>query len=338
MNLAPIIRDAVNGATKEAQELGERTLMTLRKSNPGVFMLELSRLTKDEKLDELLRQSASTLLGLSAVIKVLVGTTKDSTSSPYLWDAVPPDSKTEIRNNLLSSLVSASEIAKRGASAAISRIAVVEVSRGEWQDLVRTLLNNTTNANEEFKRTSLLTIGFICEQFKQHSVKIPQPLESDILAALIQATRDPQIATKVSAYKAVQEGMGFMTNVLAQKPVRDHIVGLFVEALKARETTQIGLQGISEFIKFNFEHIEGYIKGLLEATFPFIGNNSAETIIALDLWDYIGYEYLERLNNTTRRLQNKEPGNNLLLMVHETLVPAVLSCLIVIDGDENSVR
>jgi len=100
--------------------------------------------------------------------------------------------------------VSPCEKAKRGASSAISRIATIEVPRGEWQDLIRTLLNNTTNVQEEFKRTSLMTIGFICEQFKQHSVTVPQALESDMLAALIQATHDPHPATKISALKAIR--------------------------------------------------------------------------------------------------------------------------------------
>lgn len=37
-------------------------------------------------------------------------------------------------------------------------------------------------------------------------------------------------------------------------------------------------------------------------------------------------------------MQNKEPGNNLLMLVHDALVPSVLSNLIIIDGEENGVR
>ena len=118
-------------------------------------MIELSRLAKDEKLDELVRQSSATILSVSLM-------TKDISSGHYLWDVVSIGSKAEIRNNLLSTLVSPFEKAKRGASSAISRIATLEVPRGEWQDLIRTLLENTSNINEEFKRTSLMTIGFIC--------------------------------------------------------------------------------------------------------------------------------------------------------------------------------
>lgn len=31
-------------------------------------------------------------------------------------------------------------------------------------------------------------------------------------------------------------------------------------------------------------------------------------------------------------MQNKDPGNNLLMAVQERLVPTVLGCLIIIDG------
>jgi len=106
-----------------------------------------------------------------------------------------------------------------------------------------------------------------------------------------------------------------MSNVLAQKPVRDHIMNLLIEALKARETVEVALQSISEFVKFNFEHVEPYIQALLAATFPIISTACKETVAALDLWDFIGYEYLERLNNAARRMQNKEAGANLLLSV-----------------------
>jgi importin subunit beta-1 len=185
--------------------------------------------------------------------------------------------------------VSPVEKAKRGASNAISRIATIEVPRGEWQDLIVTLLNNTTNVNEEFKRTSLMTVGFICEQFKQHSVTLPQTLESTMLATLIQATRDPQVATKLSALKAIRESLGFMSNVLAQKSVRDHIFALLLDATKERETVEVALQGISEFVKINFEHMDTYIIALFDATFPLLTIPSNITISALDIWDYIGF-------------------------------------------------
>jgi len=71
MNLAPIIHNAVLGGSAEAQEQGERALIALRQSNPDLFLVECSRLTKDEKLDELVRQSAATVLSLSLMLKVL---------------------------------------------------------------------------------------------------------------------------------------------------------------------------------------------------------------------------------------------------------------------------
>lgn len=80
-------------------------------------------------------------------------------------------------------------------------------------------------------------------------------MESNILATLIQATQDPQLATRISALKAIRESVGFMTNVLSQKSVRDHIVNLLLQAVKARETVEVALQGLSEFVKFNFEHM-----------------------------------------------------------------------------------
>lgn len=70
MNLAPIIHSAVMGGSREVQEQGERTLVALRQGNPALFLLECSQLTMDERLDELIRQSAATVLGRSFMLTV----------------------------------------------------------------------------------------------------------------------------------------------------------------------------------------------------------------------------------------------------------------------------
>lgn len=63
---------------------------------------------------------------------------------------------------------------------------------------------------------------------------------------------------------------------------------LLMGALNARETQEIALQGISEFVKFNFEYLEPYITALFEVTFPIMSTVNNSTISALDLWDSIG--------------------------------------------------
>jgi importin subunit beta-1 len=48
----------------------------------------------------------------------------------------------------------------------IAKIAIIEVPRGQWTDLIGALLSNMTNpqATSSLKKATLDTFGFICEE------------------------------------------------------------------------------------------------------------------------------------------------------------------------------
>lgn len=53
---------------------------------------------------------------------------------------------------------------KAGANV-ISSIVFVEVPRGEWSQIIDILAENTQNNQFAVKNASIITIGFICQQF-----------------------------------------------------------------------------------------------------------------------------------------------------------------------------
>jgi hypothetical protein len=182
-----------------------------------------------------------------------------------------------------------------------------------------------------------MTLGFICEQFKQNSVALSEGHCSSILATFLQCSKDPNPSIRASALTALRDSFGFIGTVMCHKPVRDHVVNLLLQTILVPDCTNLALQGLIEFSKYYFEYLNEYIVAIFEYTFPIITKDEELSILALDVWDSIGYEYLER-QSTIKRMKNKEAGENLLAKVQDRLVPAVLSRFILVDNRENQVR
>lgn len=182
-----------------------------------------------------------------------------------------------------------------------------------------------------------MTLGFICEQFKQNSVVLSEGQCGSILTVFIQFIQDPNVQIRSSALTALRDSFGFIGTVMCHKPVREHVIKLLLQAIPAPETTGLVLQALIEFSKYFFEYLGESILQIFEATFPIITTDKELSVLALDVWDSIGYEYIERQTHI-KRMKNKEAGENLLAKVQERLVPAVLSRFILVDETESNVR
>lgn len=64
-------------------------------------------------------------------------------------------------------LVDPSLIVSRASGHAIATICAIEIFRGNWIEIVTALVNNVQHENAMIRRTSVTTLGFVCEQLKQ---------------------------------------------------------------------------------------------------------------------------------------------------------------------------
>lgn len=93
------------------------------------------------------------------------------------------------------------------------------------------------------------------------------------------------------------------------------------------------LQTLSEYGKVYFNTLVDYINNIYDVTNAIIAKQDPNlSVMALDFWDTIAYEYTDRMTNQVKRMHNKDPGQNVIIIVHERLVPTVLTCLMNIDG------
>ena len=73
-----------------------------------------------------------------------------------------PQTRSDVKGAMLNSLVDPQSVIVRSGANVISHIAVIEIPRNEWLNLVDILAENTTYNDISVRKASILTIGNIC--------------------------------------------------------------------------------------------------------------------------------------------------------------------------------
>lgn len=73
-----------------------------------------------------------------------------------------PQTRSNVKGAMLNSLVDPQSVIVRSGANVISHIAVIEIPRNEWLNLVDILAENTTYNDINVRKASILTIGNIC--------------------------------------------------------------------------------------------------------------------------------------------------------------------------------
>ena len=132
--------------TKAQQEINN-----LINNNFDQFLLELSKKQADEKQTNEIRQLSATLIKNTII------------TSQNIWLNLDHNFRNEIKNNVLTTLISKDINIKKAAALCIAGICKVELSRGLWTDIFDILINASQNNDIEIKITSLITLEYIYE-------------------------------------------------------------------------------------------------------------------------------------------------------------------------------
>lgn len=68
-----------------------------------------------------------------------------SENNQWFWDSVLPDVRVQIKSMLLATLISPEVVIMRSGANVIAQIAVIEISRNEWLEIVNTLAQNAVH-------------------------------------------------------------------------------------------------------------------------------------------------------------------------------------------------
>ena len=138
-------------ANQEIRNKAQQEINNLTNNNLEQFLLELSKKQASENEPNEIRQLCAT------TIKNII---KDSEN---IWLNLDKDFRNEIKNNILSTLISKDINIKKAAALCIAGICRVELSKGLWLDVFNILINASQNSDIEIKITSLITLQYIYE-------------------------------------------------------------------------------------------------------------------------------------------------------------------------------
>lgn len=88
------------------------------------------------------------------------------------WDLVNGMRRADIKEILLNNLVSPQIVVMRAGANVIAQIAAIEITRGEWLEIINSLAENSMHESLNIRRASITTLGFICEELKSTSAII----------------------------------------------------------------------------------------------------------------------------------------------------------------------
>ena len=137
----------------------QQEINNLTNNNLSQCLLELSKKQASENEPNNIRQLCATL------IKNIIRNSENA------WLNLDQNLRNEIKNNILSTLISKDINIKKAAALCISGICKVELSKGLWNEIFDILINASQNNDIEIKITSLITLEYIFEDVSINYIK-----------------------------------------------------------------------------------------------------------------------------------------------------------------------
>ena len=146
----------------------------------------------------------------------------------------------------------------RGFSHRISRFLPhlqIELPANQWPDLINTLLNNMNQPNDNIKQSTLMALGYICEEIVKRCthlsnffwlVLFPSPTfqEPEVLktqsnsiltAVCAKGMKDPNPEIKYVACNALNNALGFASSNMEKEGERDYVMTVVCECCSSQE-------------------------------------------------------------------------------------------------------
>jgi importin subunit beta-1 len=201
-----------------------------------------------------------------------------------------PQIKSEVKGYALQTLTSDDTRAGNSAAQFIAAIAAIELPRNEWPDLMTTLVGNVGNGKDATKRSSLQTIGYICETDDSELRDALATHSNAILTAVVQGARkeEPNNEIRVAAITALGDSLEFVRTNFENEGERNYIMQVVCEATQADESRiQEGAYGcLNRIMGLYYEKMRFYMeKALFGLTIQGMKNDEEDVAkLAIEFW------------------------------------------------------
>uniref|UniRef100_A0A7S1T9Y9 Importin N-terminal domain-containing protein n=1 Tax=Compsopogon caeruleus TaxID=31354 RepID=A0A7S1T9Y9_9RHOD len=278
---------------------------------------------------------------------------KDPTTKQTLverWKAaIDPAVNARVRDKLLQTLGSSARDASHTAAQVIAKLAAIEMSGGNWPDLVGILLNNATDgaSSEKLKTSTLETMGYLCEEayLGDLDVRVLSSHSNQILTAVVsgmkhQSHSEDAVELVLAAVTALLNAIEFVKQNFERVNERDYIMLSACEVThhpdeRIRKTAFECLVKIAENY---YDKLEKYITTLFEITVKAIQSDTESVALqAIEFWSTIAEEEALILEDTRIADETGQSVDHVLnRYAHAALphlCPVIFGCLMQQDED-----
>lgn len=218
------------------------------------------------------------------------------------WMGIAAGLREQIKSMLLPGLASREVRAGTAAAQAIAAIAFVEIPRDSWPELLSGLLANTHSADDQLRRCTIETIGFICEEIEPH---VLESKANEILTAVINGLRSEEtkyashrfptltasVSVRTAAANALLNSLEFVKDNFDREAERNIIMKVICEATQARDESIVvpAFECLVKVLQLYYPQMELYMaQGVAQLTIASMQSPSESIVLqAIEFWSTI---------------------------------------------------
>lgn len=207
------------------------------------------------------------------------------------WLAMPEDIRTYVKTNIVGSL--GTEGYRPSAAAQCTQyVAVIELPRNLWPNLIQVLVENVTNpsSTEMCKEATLEAIGYICQDIDQRCL---EERTNEILTAIVHGMKssEPSNHVRLAATTALLNSLEFTRANFDKEQERNFIMQVVCEATQA-EDIQVrvaALQCLVKIMSLYYQHMETYMgTALFAITLEAMNSDTDEVALqGIEFWSNV---------------------------------------------------
>ena len=186
-------------------------------------------------------------------------------------------------------------------SLVIPAVAAVDLPRNVWPDLIPTLLHNMTitPVRTSLQRSTLETIGYICEELgEQSDFNLPPEVVDRMLAAIVRGMVDESgdVSVRLAATQAMCNALEFTEKNFNNEQERNFIMQAVGQAVlcPASEVREVGFECLVRICQLYYNLMVPYMPQLYKLTMDVIQRDEEDIAKqAIEVWSTICEEEIE---------------------------------------------
>jgi importin subunit beta-1 len=224
-------------------------------------------------------------------------------------ERVPEDAKTKIKQAILHCLNDKTYNIRNTAAQITAKIAIIELPRGLWQDLIPNLFQNIMNQNSPtHTRQSILdTLGYICEEI---SPNVVSSYSDRILTAVVHGMRPEQPKeVKLSACRALLNALIFVEKNFENPDERKVLMDAVLTCVRTKDIdiSVASFNILNEIATMHYDKLLPHIHQIFSVTMDAIKLAPEEVAKqAIFFWNTVAEEELIIIDDIKYALELKE--------------------------------